>query len=53
MEYQALYRKYRPTKFSDVVDQNSILKILTNSIKEGKILHAYLIEFVKIFKMLF
>ena len=42
MEYQALYRKYRPTKFSDVVDQDSILKILTNSIKEGKISHAYL-----------
>ncbi len=42
MEYQALYRKYRPTKFSDVVDQESILKIITNSIKEGKISHAYL-----------
>lgn len=42
MEYQALYRKYRPTKFSDVVDQESILKILTNSIKEGHISHAYL-----------
>ena len=42
MEYQALYRKYRPTKFSDVVDQENILKILTNSIKENKISHAYL-----------
>ncbi len=42
MEYQALYRKYRPEKFSDVVDQESILKILTNSIKENKISHAYL-----------
>ena len=42
MEYLALYRKYRPTKFSDVVSQESILKILTNSIKEGKISHAYL-----------
>ena len=42
MQYLALYRKYRPTKFSDVVSQESILKILTNSIKEGKISHAYL-----------
>jgi len=42
MDYQALYRKYRPMKFSDVVDQDSILKILTNSLKEGHISHAYL-----------
>jgi len=42
MEYQALYRKYRPNKFSDVVDQESTLKIITNQIKEGKISHAYL-----------
>jgi len=42
MEYQALYRKYRPKKFSDVVDQDSILRILTNSLKEGHISHAYL-----------
>ena len=42
MEYFALYRKYRPQKFTDVVDQESILKILTNSIKKGHISHAYL-----------
>ena len=42
MEYQALYRKYRPTKFSDVVDQENILKIITNSLKENKVSHAYL-----------
>ena len=42
MEYQALYRKYRPSKFSDVVDQKNILKIITNSLKENKISHAYL-----------
>lgn len=42
MKYQALYRKYRPSKFSDVVDQESIVKIITNSIKNNKISHAYL-----------
>ena len=42
MEYQALYRKYRPTKFSDVVDQENILKIITNSLKENIVSHAYL-----------
>ena len=42
MEYRALYRKYRPEKFSDVVDQESILKIISNSIKDGHISHAYL-----------
>ena len=42
MEYLALYRKYRPMKFSDVVDQENTLKILTNSLKEGHISHAYL-----------
>ena len=42
MEYQALYRKYRPKTFKDVVDQESILKIITNSLKENKISHAYL-----------
>ena len=42
MEYQALYRKYRPSKFSDVVDQEAILKILVNSLKKGHISHAYL-----------
>ena len=42
MEYLALYRKYRPEKFSDVVDQENTLKIITNAIKEGHISHAYL-----------
>ena len=42
MEYQALYRKYRPASFSDVVGQETTIKILTNSIKANKISHAYL-----------
>ena len=42
MAYQALYRKYRPNSFEDFVDQDSIKRILINSIKNNKISHAYL-----------
>ena len=40
--YLALYRKYRPKKFSEVIGQNVIIKTLENSIKNNKINHAYL-----------
>lgn len=40
--YQALYRKYRPKTFEDVVGQKVIIKTLTNSILNNKITHAYL-----------
>lgn len=40
--YQALYRKYRPKTFSDVVGQEMIVKTLQNEIKNGHINHAYL-----------
>lgn len=39
---QVLYRKYRPTKLEDVVGQEQITSVLTNSLKQGKIAHAYL-----------
>ncbi len=42
MAYQALYRKYRPTTFSDVVGQDHITKTLQNELDCGKIVHAYL-----------
>ena len=42
MAYQALYRKYRPSTFDDFIDQDSVKKILVNSIKNNKISHAYL-----------
>ena len=42
MSYLALYRKYRPQKFEEVVGQNKIVKILENSINNNKISHAYL-----------
>lgn len=40
--YQALYRKYRPTCFSDVVGEEHITDILKNELESGKIFHAYL-----------
>ncbi len=40
--YKALYRKYRPETFDDVVGQKVIIKTLTNSILNNKINHAYL-----------
>jgi DNA polymerase-3 subunit gamma/tau len=40
--YLALYRKYRPQTFSDVVGQEQAVELLTSSIKQQKISHAYL-----------
>lgn len=42
MAYQALYRKYRPQTFSDVVGQEHITDTLRNELSSGKISHAYL-----------
>ena len=42
MAYRALYRSYRPTKFSQVVGQEAIIKALRNQIRTGNIGHAYL-----------
>ena len=40
--YQALYRKYRPRCFSEVVGQDHITETLKNELKSGRISHAYL-----------
>ena len=40
--YLALYRKYRPKTFDEVVGQDHIVKTLVNQIKLDKISHAYL-----------
>ncbi len=39
---EALYRKYRPSTFSDVVGQEHIERTLKNAIEQGKVSHAYL-----------
>ena len=40
--YRALYRKYRPQGFDSVVGQNTIVKTLQNSVKNGSFGHAYM-----------
>lgn len=40
--YQALYRKYRPAKLDEIYGQNTIIKVIKNSILQNKISHAYL-----------
>lgn len=42
MAIEALYRKYRPTIFADVVGQDHIKKTLLNELKTNRISHAYL-----------
>ena len=42
MAYQALYRKWRPLTFDDVVGQEHITQTLKNEIVNGKLAHAYL-----------
>ncbi len=42
MSYMALYRKFRPTVFSEVKGQDAIVTTLKNQIKSGRIGHAYL-----------
>ena len=40
--FQALYRKYRPQTFTDIVGQNHIVSVLKNAIDKDQISHAYL-----------
>jgi len=42
-ENLALYRKYRPAKFGEVLGQDHIVKVLESSIEEDKVSHAYLL----------
>lgn len=42
MPEQALYLKWRPLSFDDVVGQEHVMRTLRNSLKTGRIRHAYL-----------
>ena len=39
--YRALYRKYRPEKFEDLLGQDNITRALRNQVKKNEISHAY------------
>lgn len=42
MSELALYRKYRPASFKDVIGQDHVVKALQGALKEGNVAHAYL-----------
>ncbi|ACL74629.1 DNA polymerase III subunit gamma/tau [Ruminiclostridium cellulolyticum] len=42
MSYTALYRKWRPLVFEDVVEQEHVVRTIKNTVKSGRIAHAYL-----------
>jgi DNA polymerase-3 subunit gamma/tau len=42
MRYQALYRRYRPQRFSEIVGQDHVVDTLQREITEDKVAHAYL-----------
>jgi DNA polymerase III subunit gamma/tau len=42
VEYQALYRRYRPQTFDDVIGQAHVTGTLAREVAEGRVAHAYL-----------
>lgn len=42
MQYQALYRKYRPQRFDEVIGQDHVTATLAREVIEDKVAHAYL-----------
>ena len=43
----ALYRKYRPNTFDNIIGQDQVIDVLKNQIKENKISHAYIFSGVR------
>ncbi len=42
MDHLALYRKYRPNNFEEIIGQDHIVKVLSKSIEDKSVSHAYL-----------
>ena len=42
MSYQALYRQWRPSTFSEIVGQDAVVKTLRRQVETGRVAHAYL-----------
>lgn len=47
MSYQALARKYRPQRFTDIIGQETVVRTLQNAIEQNRIHHAYLFSGVR------
>ena len=45
--YRALYRKWRPQRFEDVVAQRGVVTALRNQVASGRVGHAYLFTGVR------
>jgi len=41
-EYRALYRKYRPQRFTDLIGQGHVTETLMSEVESGRVAHAYL-----------
>jgi DNA polymerase-3 subunit gamma/tau len=46
-DYQVLARKYRPTRFSDLAGQESMVRTLENAFAAGRIAHAFMLTGVR------
>ena len=44
MEYQSLYRRYRPQKFAEVKGQRHVIRALQNAVRDERVGHAYLLS---------
>lgn len=42
VDYQALYRKYRPQRFSEIIGQGHVTETLAREVVDDKVAHAYL-----------
>ncbi len=42
MAFQALYRRYRPQRFAEVKGQEHVVAALSNAVRDGSVVHAYL-----------
>jgi len=46
-EYRVLARKYRPTRFTDLIGQEAVVRTLTNAITSGRIAQGYMLTGVR------
>ena len=45
--YRVLARKYRPTRFDDLIGQDAMVRILRNAFATGRIAHAFMLTGVR------